>query len=293
MASGLVTMDDVEKKLSETISEIRKKFPDISSYQYSTENPIANSLDLTISEQTGIRDDGYVIGKKIVINRDIPYLERKNFSLFHEISHYLISIDDEIISFLMEFHAGKEKEYQLYIEFICNLGAGEFLAPIDIIREQITGNKFSITLLKVLDGIFPASKPAIIFQLARTASHKCTLVVVDRGFPPRVSGKQLDKFQEVPITREQYYILYSATSKRNKYRPGRYTIVPKHHLLRNAFEEESFLTGRDFVPYKSGNQKHKCECEAMYYRGKVFGLFNLERPTNDHLQPKLFKEFLD
>ncbi len=193
----------------------------------------------------------------------------------------------------MEFHAGKEKEYQLYTEFLCNLGAGEFLAPIDTIREQISGNKFSITLLKALDGIFSASKPAIIFQLARTASHKCTLVVVDRGFPPRVLGQQLDKFQEVPVTREQYYILYSATSKRNKYRPGRYTIVPKHHLLWNAFEEESFLTGRDFVPYKSGNQKHECECEAMYYRGKVFGLFNLERPTNDHLQPKLFKEILD
>jgi len=288
LTSELKTLEDVESRLSSSIAEIRKQFLDISNYKYSNDNPIAISLGLTISEQSGIGDDSYISGTKIVINRDITYLERRNFSLFHEISHYLISTDDEITSFLMEFHAGKEKEYQRYVESLCNLGAGEFLAPIDRIREQISGKKFSITLLKELDEIFPASKPAIIFQLARAASHKCTLVVIDRGLLSQVSGQQLDRFQDIPATRDQYYILYSATSKRNKYRPGRYTIIPKDHLLRNAFEDQSFLTGRDFIPYKSGNQNHKCDCEAMYYRGRVFGLFNLERPLYCHLQPKLF-----
>jgi len=288
LASGLKTLEDVESRLSSSIAEIRKQFPDISNYKYSVDNPIAISLGLSISERSGIGDDGYISGKDIVINSDITYLERKNFSLFHEISHYLISIDDEITSFLMDFHAGKDKEYQRYIESLCNLGAGEYLAPIDRIRRQIDGKKFAITLLKELDAIFPASKPAVIFQLARAASHKCTFVVIDRGSPPKTLDQQFDKLQGVPVSRDQYYILYSAVSKRNKYRPGRYTTIPKHHILRNAFEEQSFLSGRDFIPYKSGNQNHKCDCEAMYYHGRVFGLFNLERPPDDHLQPKLF-----
>ena len=288
MSRGIATFDDVGKRLSSSIAEIRESFPDSSNYTYSTNNPIARSLGLIVSEQAGIGDDGYISDNEIVINRDITYLERKNFSLFHEISHHLISTDDEIISFLMEFHAGKEEEYKRYIESLCNLGAGEFLAPIDKIREQITGKKFSIILLKELEGIFPASKPAIIFQLARAASHKCTLVVIDWGSPPQTLGQQFDNMLSVPVSRDQYFILYSATSKRNKYRPGRYTIVPKHHILRNAFDEQSFITGRDFIPYKSENQNHKCDCEAMYYHGKVFGLFYLERPSYDHLQPKLF-----
>jgi len=288
LTRGLVTLDDVEKRLSNSIAEIRESFPDTSNYTYSTDNVIASSLGLTISEQSGIGDDGYKSGNEIVINRDISYLERKNFTLFHEISHYLISIDDEIISLLMQFHAGKDEDYKRYIESLCNMGAGEFLAPIEQISEKISGKKFSITLLKELDSSFPASKPAIIFQLARAASHKCTLVIIDQGYPPQTTNLQLASFQGAPVFKNQFYILYSATSKRNKYRPGRYTIIPKHHILRNAFEEKSFVTGRDFIPYKSGNQNHKCDCEAMYYHGKVFGLFNLERPSYAHLQPKLF-----
>ena len=288
MANGLITFEDIENKFLNSIADIREKFPDASNYMYSTDNPIACSLGLGIYEQKGMTEDGYILENKIVINRDITFLERKNFSLFHEISHYLISTNDEIVSFLMDFHAGKDEDYQRYIESLCNLGAGEFLAPIDKIRELISKNKFSVTLLKELDCIFPASKPAIIFQLARAASHKCTLVVIDRGLLSQFSHPQLNELQYIPAEEDQYYILYSAISKRNKYRPGRYTIVPKHHILRNAFEEQSYICGRDFIPYRNGNQKHKCDCEAMYYHGKVFGLFNLERPPEDHLQPRLF-----
>lgn len=288
MPRGLSTFEDVERRFSDSIAEIREKFPERSSYEYSVSNPIAKAMDLSVSEQEGLKVDGFYSEKKIVINQDITYQERKNFSLFHEISHYLLSVDEEIISFLMEFHAGKEEEYQRYIEDLCNLGAGEFLAPIGRIREITTQNKFSIVLLKELDGIFPASKPAIIFQLARAASHKCTIVVIDRKVLPQTSDRKLGNLQEAHVPLAQYYILYSAISRRNKYRPGRYTRVPKPHLLRNAFEEHSFISGKDFIPYKSGNRNHICDCEAMYYQGKVFGLFNLERPPDYSLQPRLF-----
>lgn len=290
MNKGLATLEDIENKLSIAIADIRKSFPDGSNYTYSIDNPIANSLGLTIEEQADIGVDGYISGKTIVINNDITYQERKNFSLFHEISHYLIKNDDEINSFLMEFHAGKEDEYQRYIEFLCNSGAGEFLAPIGKIREIIAEKKYSITLLKDIDKIFPVSKPALLFQLARAASHKCTLVVIERGPLQRGTEQQHAELKSVPTSGNQYYILYSATSKRNKYRPGRFAIIPKHHLLRNAFEEQRYLKGKDFIPYKSGNKDHKIDCEAMYYHGKVYGLFNLEPPPNDHLQSRLFED---
>ena len=288
MVREIASINDLEKYFSNSIAKIRDRFPDSLNYQYSMTNPIAHSLSLSISEQAGIKVDGYLSNKDIVINSDITYLERKNFSLFHEISHYLISSNDEIISFLMQFHAGKEKKYQQYIEALCNMGAGEFLAPINQIKEVIKGENFSITLIKKLDLIFPASKPAIIFQLARAASHKCTFVIIDHGFISQSYDRQFDKLLNIPVSGAHYYILYSATSKRNKYRPARYTLIPKHHLLRNAFEEQSFIRGRDFIPYKNGNQKHICDCEAMYYQRRDFGLFNLEKPTDDYLQYGLF-----
>lgn len=286
MLRGITTFGDVEIKLSNTIAGIRKRFPDRLNYLYSKTNPIAESLKLTISEQTGMKEDAYLLDRQIVINQDITFGERRNFSFFHEISHHLISTDDEILSFLMEFHAGKEKDFAQYIETLCNFGAGEFLAPIAEIRQQISQEKFSIALIQKLDSVFPASKPAILFQLARAATHKCTLVIIDRGVVPQPTRHKI--FHNTPITQEQYYILYSATSKRNKYRPGRYTIIPKYHILRNAFEEQSFVSGKDFIPYKSGNRNHKCDCEAMYLQGKVYGLFNLAQPQNTHLQPRLF-----
>lgn len=288
MASKLSTLEDVENRLSDHISEIRSRFPAASNYSYSTDNIIAQSLGLDVTEQTGIEDDGYFVDEKIVINSDITYMERKNFSLFHEITHYLISTDEEIISFLMDYHAGREKGFQRYIESLCNFGAGEFLAPIGQIKDQIQEDKFSITLIKKLDKLFPASKPAIIFQLARAASHKCTLVVVDRRVLSSAPDHQQNGFGNRSAVKYKYYILYSATSKRNKYRPGRYTLIPKHHVLRNAYEEQSVIMASDFIPYKSGNRNHICDCEAMYYRGKVYGLFNLERPMDSKLQPKLF-----
>lgn len=284
----MATLKDVEIRLTNSIAEVRERFPDISDYQYSIHNPIALSLGLKISEQDGIKVDGYLLDKEIAINNDITYLERKNFTLFHEITHYLINTDDDITELLMQLHAGREKDYQRYIESLCNLGAGEFLAPIDRIRENIEDKAFSITLLEELVHILPASKPAIIFQLARAAQHKCTLVIVDHGTLTLNLNRGFDRIQSTPQSKFQYFILYSVTSRNNKYRPGRFTIVPRHHILRNAFEEQSFLKGNDFVPYKSGNRNHKCDCEAMYYHGKVYGLFNLERPPNGHLQPKLF-----
>lgn len=287
LAKKLLTLDEVDKRLSDSIGDIRSCFPDASNYIYSQDNPIAQSLGLDISEQTGICEDGYIVENQVVINGDITYMERKNFSLFHEIAHYLISNDDEIISSLMEYHAGKEEGYKRYIESLCNYGAGEFLAPLDEIKAYLDGKKFSIILLKELDHLFPASKPAIVFQLARAASHKCTIVIVDQGFSSGIYDQQLSSLKKVPFSGVNYYILYSTTSKRNKYRPGRFTVIPKHHILWNAFREKSMLRGTDFIPYKSGNKNHLCDCEAMYYQGKVFGLFNIEQPVNNRLQPKL------
>lgn len=284
----VTNFSDVEEKINKKILEIRKIFPNNSDYCFSIDNLIARSLNLEVRELQNISIDGYILDKTIILNSDVKCEERKNFTLFHEITHYLIKTDDEINNFLMDYHAGQEEGYKEYIERLCNMGAGEFLAPMNEIRGIIDKKEFSINLIRDLDVLFPASKTALIFQLARAASHKCTLLEIARGYLQKKNDIEFESVRSLPRSEMDYYILYSATSTNNRYRPGRFTKIPKNHILRNAFIEESFIKSEDFIPYKNGNTSHRCNCEALFFQGKVYGLFNLEQPINNLLQPSLF-----
>ena len=45
----------------------------------------------------------------------------------------------------------------------------------------------------------------------------------------------------------------------------------------SAFTEQCMLKGKDTFLFKSGTV-WPVECEALYYRGRVFGLFNEKAP---------------
>jgi Zn-dependent peptidase ImmA (M78 family) len=279
---------DVINRIRSQVNYIRKQFIGNEYYKYPTCIPIAHSLGLSVTEKNlDTRQDGFLAEKIIVINRNIRFPERNNFTFFHEISHHLLEQDDDIISFMMEYHAGKDREYSQYIEKLCNIGAAQFLAPLDQVREFIQQRNYSITLIKELDIAFPASKPALLFQLAQATPHKCTLVIVEKGFDNTKPNNPNQLLNEIPCSAPSYYTLYATTSPSNKYWPGRFVPLPKHHILVNAFESNALLKGEDFIPYQNGNQDHRCYCEGILIGSKVYGLFNLESPHVKD-QPPLF-----
>lgn len=278
---------DVENQIRHRVNQIRNEFDDKCAFTYPHSICIAQSLGLTVKEIViEGKQDGFLHDRTIVLNRTIKYEERKSFTLFHEVTHHLLDGEDEIISFLMEYHAGKDWEYSQYIERLCNLGAAQFLAPLDQVQDAVRTKKYSIKLIAELDTILPASKPALLFQLAQVTPHKCTLVIVEKG--DIIESSPSPKLLNIDANRiPNYYTLYTATSPSNKYRPGRFVTIPKHHILRNAFKSTDLLVGEDYIPYKSGNQNHKCYCEGLLIGSKVYGLFNLEPPHNKD-QPALF-----
>ena len=73
--------------------------------------------------------DGAQKDKTIIINSQIKNEERKRFTQFHEVVHYLIREDDDLLSELQDYPYSKDDEYKKVVEILCNIGAAEFLMP--------------------------------------------------------------------------------------------------------------------------------------------------------------------
>jgi hypothetical protein len=85
------------------------------------------------------------------------------------------------------------------------------------------------------------------------------------------------------------YVRYSSNSpSQEKYSIGKYSIIPKRHILSLAFQNQQFIKGRDKIPFKNGNG-WDVDCEALYYKGRVYGVFNISQPGPPlSQQPHLF-----
>lgn len=297
---SLNSFRDAEQKLIELI-QLVKGDPSITPpYKYKGINdPISKLLNFDIREQELSGEYGLYLNNPP--GRDKPLValdpngsdeERLNFTYFHEVSHHLVRSDDELYEFLDRL-AAKEKDLCALKEHFADIGAAEFLLPSLEIKELIEKNSFSIKLLLELDKKYPASKPAIAIQLARYATHKCFVVICEYGPIPHGNGEQtkisLPTETEGTVGIDYLHVRYAASSPSNKYSIGRYVTIPQNHIIRKAFEEKSgIIKGKDNIPFQSGKQ-WPVACECVYYKGKVYAVFNIEQPLPpSSLQPKLF-----
>ncbi|MBN1876478.1 MAG: ImmA/IrrE family metallo-endopeptidase [Anaerolineae bacterium] len=245
------------------------------------EHPIANHLGIVIKETSlPLGDEGqYIPGTPpcIVINPAIGDPERRNFTFFHEIAHHLLRTDDSLYSFLHEYAATDDQCFDTVIEQYCNMGAAEFLMPAVTIRELIDQRGFSIRLIEDLEPLCPASKPAIAIQLAHCATHQCFVVVCEWREPPRKPTPQTAFISSTP-QRPQLYVLYAARSPSTKYAIGRFVPVPSDHVIALAYETQCMVKDVAPILFRNGNREWKCECEAFYYKGKVYAVFNVSSP---------------
>jgi len=91
-------------------------------------------------------------------------------------------------------------------------------------------------------------------------------------------------------SKPKLYVQYASNSpSQDKYSIGKYSLIPEGHLLFTAYKQQKFLTGRDYIPFKNLNKNWIVNCEALYYKGKVYGAFNITLPPPvSTLQPSLF-----
>jgi hypothetical protein len=254
-------------------------------------DPIAKHLGVEVKEEYLPFDEGEYMPKDppltnspiIVLDPRVGDADRLNFTFFHEIMHHLIREDDELYSFLHEY-TPRNQDFKTALERYCNIGAAEFLIPAEDVRKAIAERGFSIRLVEYFEPKYPASKPAIAIQLAQCATHKCFVVVCEWGRMPQQQTSQVSFSSAVETP--QLYVLYASSSSSTGYPIGRFVLVPSDHVIAIAYETQGSV--KDIAPilFRSGNRRWKCECEAFYYKGKVYAAFNASSPTSPN-QPRL------
>ena len=249
-----------------------------------TPRKVAKSLGLEIVESpmSDFRD-GYLLEKKILLNSLITCTERKNFTIFHEITHFLIlSKGSEIISSLYDL-CPKDVDFTNALESLCNLGAAEFLMPEKEFRFFVENNDFNIRTIIEAANHFNSSLIASAIHFAAIAPHPCFVFICGCGPIPQDTSHQIRFLGDSCQTSIKLHVLYFAKSASQKYHISRYTPIPKDHVIDVVYESKTFIGDKSYVPFRSG-KKMPCYCEALFHKGRVFALLETgTRPNRDQL----------
>lgn len=286
----IVTEHGAKERVRELVRECKTKLGVDKTPPYEGPNhPLAKLLKIEIIEGQGVLYGGmYLSGKapQIVIE-PYGYSERLNFTFFHEVMHHLIRTDDELYGFLDDYGG---QNFKAVLEEYCNIGAAEFLIPSEDMKKVFRDKGFYMALLQDLDASYPASRPAIAIQMAQCAAHDCIIVVCELNTLAQEEQTQ-PLMGKGETLQSLLQISYSSCSPSYKYRPpARGVPIAKHHLICNAYDERSSLQGKADVPFRSGSH-WTVDCDAFYYKGKVYAAFNLTAPPPPaSLQPSLFNE---
>lgn len=249
-----------------------------------TFDEIRTALKLDVKEEKlPPKIDGMIEEETIIINSAIHNNERKEFTRFHEVMHYLINAEEDLISELHELPSNENGEYDRQLEQLCNIGAAEFLMPSEQFRELYKKLGFNINAIPLASNHFGASAIATAIQLAQIAPNSCISAVCEYGTlsneTPSTQEHLLDKENIAP--KPALHVAYSASSPSTKYPLAKNTRIPDDHLIHRAFLNSEPIGEKSYVPFRSG-RKMPCYCEALQDedRDRAFVIFHLTPPPN-------------
>lgn len=250
-------------------------------------NEICFGLGLDVKEvPLSPERDGMIINQRtILINSSIQSHERKRFTQFHEVMHYLINEDEELISMLHDATWDQNGEYERQVERLCNIGAAEFLMPREEFTKFYKARGFNVELIPFAANYFESSAIATTIQLAQVAPNSCITAICEYGLISNETAQsQRPLFDEENRTpKPKLHVVYSASSPATKYWLARGTNISDDHLINQAFLDAQHLEGESYVPFRSGNRM-PCYCEALpdKDRNRVYVLFHLISPPNQN-----------
>jgi Zn-dependent peptidase ImmA (M78 family) len=222
--------------------------------------------------------DGCLIDdRKIILNSKMRSHERRQFTFYHELIHALLRRDEDLTSLV---HDAWVASTDNLIERLCDYGAAEILLPSEEIRSFLRQEGFSASAIPILCQVYNASAPAVAIQMTNCASHHCYMVGAQlTSVDVEILAPLLINL--VPAEKEKIAlrVIHSGCSSSAKYAPvARNTIVERKHLMYSAFEVENgaVVKGIDRIPFRSSNWR--VQCEAIYFRDKVYAFFNVTPP---------------
>lgn len=278
-------MNNLRRHVIELVREVVDEY---ASTTIPTFDEICSGLGLDVREGF-LPDgtDGIQKGTTIVINSEIKNEERKRFTRFHEVTHYLLEKDGYVISELHQYTT-QEDGYERQLEQFCNIGAAEFLMPRKIFAGLYKEREFNVELIPYAARYFKSSTIATTIQLAQVAPNSCITAICEHGLIPNSTATSQTHFSNAKhrSAKQKLHITYSASSSATKYLLAKNTGIPTDHLISQAFSQTQPIEGDSYVPFRSG-KKMPCYCEALADGDKVYVLFHLTPPPNPN-QETLF-----
>ena len=280
-------MDRMKRRVIEVVRNVVNEY---ASATIPTFDEICSGLGLSVIEDDlPIGTEGMYTKKTIFLNSRIRNEERKRFTQFHEITHHLLEENEDLISEFDEYTYGQGDRDHAQTEYLCNVGAAEFLMPSKEFTKLYNKRGFNVQLIPFAASYFKSSIIAATIQLAQVAPNKCIAVVCENGVVPNTSApSQVSLF----TTGNQYHnksklhVIYSASSPAASDRwLAKYTIFPDDHLINQAFRQSKMLKDDSEIPFPSWTEF--CPCEALPYKNRVYALFHLS-PLPDPNQKTLF-----
>ncbi|MEC1894535.1 ImmA/IrrE family metallo-endopeptidase [Cytobacillus firmus] len=197
-----------------------------------TPEDAAKRLGLTIHNGKLLQVDGVFDEERrvILINDNVKLDQRKRFTLYHEICHYLLRNDDEFFSDLNDLYEDDD-EFRKVEERLCDIGAIEFAAPKENVKTLINEHGFSIHLLFELENKYNLSKQSAMWRLAECAPHPCILAICRVDF---------DIFPLIKLVPKEMKVESAWTSEWTPYKLRKETPIPDDHPIwatYNSFDD--------------------------------------------------------
>jgi Zn-dependent peptidase ImmA (M78 family) len=259
---------EIPKELRQRMEQlVRKTVKEFKLDNISTPEEVAEKLGLTIQNGPLSNIDGFFHDdtRVIVINERVQLAQRKRFTSFHEICHYLLRNDDEFFSELNDLY-DDDDEFRQVEEKLCNIGATEFLMPRTIVSSIIDEQGFSINLLHELEVRFNVSKQSAMWRLAECATNPCILAIC------------LAKFDGFPTNFEAKDIVVENTwnSDWTAYKLRKNTSIPVNHPIWKSLysADDTFSFENSFIQFYTGNQMN-AHVEGIWINGRAYVIFTL------------------
>ena len=226
--------------------------------------------------------EGMYAEKTIFIDSRMQYEERKRFTQFHEVTHFLLEKDGDLISELHEYTYSQVDGYKRQLEYLCNIGAAEFLMPSKEFATLYESTELNVQLILFAADYFKSSTIAATIQLAQVAPNKCIAVICEDGLIPNdavSSQNSLFTTENRSKNKPKLHVVYSASSPAASDRwLSKYTVIPDDHIINQAFLQSKTLEGESDIPFPSW--KERCTCQALPNNGRVYALFHLTSPPS-------------
>ena len=221
--------------------------------------------------------EGMYIEKTIFIDSRKQNKERKRFTQFHEVTHFLLEKDEDLISELHEYTYGQTDGYKQQLEYLCNVGAAEFLMPSKEFTILYEKKGLNVQLILFAADYFKSSTIAATIQLAQVAPNKCIAVICENGLIPNDTSPSQASFFTIENryhNKPKLRVSYSASSPAASDRwLAKCTVIPDDHIISQAFLQSKEFEDESYIPFPGWQES--CICEALPHKNKVYALFHL------------------